>query len=373
MRFVVERRLDPSRTASWTGVTLSVVLALFMGGIVFLAAGANPLKAYWVMASGAFGNFYNLSEVLVKTIPLIFCGLSVAISAKILLWNIGGEGQLAAGGIGSAAVALFLSPHLPSAFVLPTMIVMGFLAGGLWASIPGLLKAKMGVNEILTSLMLNYVAIYWLEHLYFGPWRDPMGMGFPGTAMFPESAWLPRFPQTRVHLGLAFCVLAALILQWIFTRTRWGYEIRVIGENPRAARLAGMNITRYILGVMFVSGGLAGLAGMAEVSGIHYRLQQGLTVGYGYVGIIVAWLSRLHPVGILFVAFFLAGLLVGGDQLQAVMHLPSSVGLVLEGTLLFFILGSDFLSRYRLKLGPKMQVPHSNETNPKSNDRITVI
>jgi simple sugar transport system permease protein len=321
-----------------------------MGGIVFWSAGANPFEAYAVMAVGAFGSLYDISEVLVKAIPLIFCGLAVGLAAKILLWNVGAEGQLAVGGIGSAAIALFLSPFLPPVLVLPCMVIAGFLGGGLWAAITGLLKAKLGVNEILTSLMLNYVAIYWLEHLYFGPWRDPMGMGFPGTAMFPETAWLPRFPQTRVHLGLVFCILAALIILWIFARTRWGYEIRVIGENPKAARLARMNINGYIFWVIFVSGGLAGLAGMAEASGIHYRLQQGLTVGYGYVGIIVACLAKLHPMGILFVAIFLAGLLVGGDQLQAVMHLPSSVGLVLEGTLLFFVLGSDMLSKYRVRL-----------------------
>jgi len=353
MRIAIERRPNPSTWASWGGLGLSILLALIMGGIVFFMVGANPLKAYSVMAAGAFGSLYNISEVLVKAIPLILCGLSVAISAKILIWNIGGEGQLVVGGIGSAAIALFLSPYLPSFLVLPLMVLAGFIAGGLWASIPGLLKARMGVNEILTTLMLNYVAIYWLEHLYFGPWRDPMGMGFPGTAIFPESAWLPRFPQTRVHLGLIFGIVAAILLQVILWRTRWGYEIRVIGENPKAARLARMKTTQYILWVMFVSGGLAGLAGMAEASGIHYRLQQGLAVGYGYIGIIVAWLSRLHPTGLILVAIFLASLLVGGDQLQSVMHLPSSVGLVLEGTLLFFVLGSDFLSRYRIRLSPK--------------------
>jgi ABC-type uncharacterized transport system permease subunit len=348
MRIAIERRLNPSTWASWGGLALSILLALIMGGIVFFMVGANPLKAYSVMAAGAFGSLYNISEVLVKAIPLILCGLAVAISAKILIWNIGGEGQLAVGGIGSAAIALFLSPHLPSFLVLPLMVLAGFTAGGLWASISGFLKARIGVNEILTTLMLNYVAIYWLEHLYFGPWRDPTGMGFPGTAIFPESAWLPRFPQTRVHLGLVFGIVAAILLQVILWRTRWGYEIRVIGENPKAARLARMKTTQYILWVMFVSGGLAGLAGMAEASGIHYRLQQGLAVGYGYIGIIVAWLSKLHPTGLILVAIFLASLLVGGDQLQSVMHLPSSVGLVLEGTLLFFVLGSDFLSRYRI-------------------------
>jgi general nucleoside transport system permease protein len=345
----IERRLVPSKWASWGAMAVSVLLALVMGGLVFLCAGANPLKAYAIMFFGAFGDFYNISEVFVKAIPLILCGLSVAIPAKILIWNIGGEGQLALGGIGSAAIALFLTPFIPAPLVIPGMVIAGFLAGALWACIAGLLKAKLGVNEILTTLMLNYVAIYWMENLYFGPWRDPMGTGFPGTAIFPETAWLARFPETRVHFGLLFGVVAALVLQWAFYGTRWGYEMRVIGENPKAAAYARINVPRHILWVMFLSGGLAGVAGMAEVSGIHYRLQQGLTVGYGYAGIIVAWLSRLNPLAIIGVALFLAGLLVGGDQLQSVMHLPSSVGLVLEGTLLFFVLGSDFLARYRIK------------------------
>jgi general nucleoside transport system permease protein len=353
MKLVVERRIEISPFIQWTSVGLSVLLALIMGGVVFLSVGANPFTAYAVMAIGAFGSLNDFSEVLVKAIPLILCGLTVAISARILLWNIGGEGQLAVGGIGAAGVALYLSGHLPTMLLLPAMVIAGFLGGGLWASISGLLKAKLGVSEILTSLLLNYVAILWLEHLYFGPWRDPMGMGFPGTAMFPESAWLPRIPGTRVHLGLALGIFAAIVIHWVLSKTRWGYEIRVIGENPKAGQYAGMDITRNILLVMFLSGGLAGLAGMAEVSGIHYRLQQGLTVGYGYIGIIVAWLSRLHSGALVIVAIFLASLLVGGDQLQSVMHLPSSVGLVLEGTLLFFVLGSDFLSRYRIRLSRK--------------------
>ncbi len=346
--FRLERRVVPSKIASWGAVGVSVLLALIMGGVVFFCAGADPFKAYGVMFLGSFGNLYNISEVLVKAIPLILCGLSVAIPAKILIWNVGGEGQLALGGMGAAAIALFLTPFIPAPLVIPSMVIAGFLAGAIWAFIAGLLKAKLGVNEILTTLMLNYVAIYWMENLYFGPWRDPMGTGFPGTAIFPESAWLARFPETRVHFGLVFGIAAALVLQWAFYRTRWGYEMRVIGENPKAAAYARINVTRHILWVMFLSGGLAGVAGMAEVSGIHYRLQQGLTVGYGYAGIIVAWLSRLNPMAIIGVSIFLAGLLVGGDQLQSVMHLPSAVGLVLEGTLLFFVLGSDFLARYRI-------------------------
>jgi simple sugar transport system permease protein len=345
----LERRLVPSAAARWGGYGIAISFALGMGGVVFLLAGADPVAAYAVMARGAFGSLHDLSEVVVKATPLMLCGLAVAVAAKIQLWNVGGEGQLVLGGIGAAGVALFLSSHLPSAAVLPLMLAAGFLAGGLWALLAGVLRAKLDVNEILTTLMLNYVAIFWLEHLYFGPWRDPMGMGFPGTAMLSETAWFPRLPGTRIHPGILLALVAALLFQVALSRTRWGFEVRVIGASAQAARYAGMRISRTILWVMLLSGGLAGLAGMAEVSGIHYRLQQGLAVGYGYTGIIVAWLARLHPVGIVLTAFLIASVLVGGDQLQTVMHLPSAVGLVLEGTLLFFVLGSDVVSRYRVR------------------------
>ncbi len=328
---------------------MAVLAAFCMGGVVFLLAGAHPIAAYAAMAEGVFGNLDDLAEVVVKATPLVLCGLAVAMAARIRLWNVGGEGQLVLGGIGAAAVALFLAPRLPALAVLPLMLMAAFLTGGLWALLAGVLRAKLDVNEILTTLMLNYVAILWLEHLYFGPWRDPMGMGFPGTAMFPDAARLPRLFGTRIHLGILLGLAAAVVFHGALSRTRWGYEMRVIGESPKAAQYAGMPISRTILWVMFLSGGVAGLAGMAEVSGIHYRLQQGLAVGYGYTGIIVAALARLHPGGIILAALFIAGILVGGDQLQAIMHLPSAVGLVLEATLLFFVLGSDFLSQYRIR------------------------
>jgi general nucleoside transport system permease protein len=349
MSLRLEARPAPSRTAGYLGTGLALLLAFGLGGVVFLAAGANPLAAYAVMLEGAFGSLHDLSEVLVKAIPLMLCGLAVAVPARIQVWNIGCEGQLVLGGIGGAGVALYLTPHLPAGLALPCTIAAGCAAGAAWALVPGLLRARLGVSEILSTLMLNYVAITWLEHLFFGPWRDPMGMGFPGTAMFPEAARLPRLFGTRIHLGLAFALTAAGLLGWAISRTRWGFEVRVIGESPRAAEYAGMSLSRHVLWAMALSGGLAGLAGMAEAAGIHYRLQQGLAVGYGYTGIIVAWLARLSSGGILLVAVFLAGLLVGGDQLQSAMHLPSSVGLVLQGALLFFVLGSDILTRYRIR------------------------
>jgi simple sugar transport system permease protein len=203
------------------------------------------------------------------------------------------------------------------------------------------------------------VAILWIQYLYYGPWKDPQGFGFPGTAPFPEAAWLPRLKDTswlpqavdtgRVHYGLFLAILAAILIWILLDRTRWGYEIKVIGENPRAARYAGISIVRNILLVMILSGGLAGLAGFSQVSAISHRLQQGIVVGDGYTAIIVAWLARLNPFGVLLVALLLAGLFVGGDQIQITMGLPASVALVLQGAILFFVLGGNFFTQYRIR------------------------
>jgi len=346
----VEKRLTPSRTASFLVPFISLLLALIFGGIILLAAGANPLTTYKAMFLGAFGSKYSLSETMVKAIPLMLCGLGVSIAFRMLFWNIGAEGQLAVGGIAAAGVALFGAERLPAAVLLPAMLVAGFAAGALWGLVPALLKAFIRVNEIITTLMMNYIAILWVEYLFYGPWKDPAGYGFPGTAQFPETAWLPRLPGTRLHLGLAFAIVAAIFIWLVLGRTKWGYEIRVIGENPRAATYAGISLMRNIILVMVLSGGLAGLAGMAEVSGIAHRLQKGLTVGYGYTAIIVAWLGKLNPWGVLLVAISLAGLLVGGDQIQITMQLPAAVALILQGAILFFMLGGELFTRYRLRL-----------------------
>lgn len=346
----IEKRLAPSRTAGFLVPFISFLLALIFGGIILLAAGANPLTTYKAMFLGAFGSKYSLSETMVKAIPLMLCGLGVSIAFRMLFWNIGAEGQLAVGGIAAAGVALFGAKMLPAALLLPAMFVAGFTAGALWGLVPALLKAFIRVNEIIVTLMMNYIAILWVEYLFYGPWKDPAGYGFPGTAQFAEAAWLPRLPGTRVHLGLAFAIVAAVFIWLVLGRTKWGYEIRVIGENPRAATYAGISLMRNIILVMILSGGLAGLAGMAEVSGIAHRLQKGLTVGYGYTAIIVAWLGKLNPWGVLLVAILLAGLLVGGDQIQITMQLPAAVALILQGAILFFMLGGELFTRYRLRL-----------------------
>jgi len=345
---VFEKRLIRSRWAAIIVPITSLILALLFGGLILTVFGINPLQAYQVMLKGSLGDGYAISETLVKAIPLMLTGLGISIAFRMLFWNIGAEGQLAIGGIAAAYVALFLSDRLPPPLVLPAMFVLAVLAGALWGLIPALLKATIGVNEILTTLMMNYIAILLVEYLYLGPWRDPEGYGFPGSAPFPESAWLPRLTG-RVHAGLIFAILAAALLWFILTRTRWGYEIRVVGENPRAARYTGINIGRNILLVMFLSGGLAGLAGMAEVAGLTRRLY-GLTVGYGYTAIIVAWLANLNPWGVLLVAFLMAALLVGGDQIQIALQTPAAVAQVLQGAILFFVLGGSIFVNYRVRV-----------------------
>lgn len=348
----IEKRLEPSRAAGYLVPLGSLALALLCGAVILRLAGADPWKTYWAMAVGAFGGGYAFSETIVKAIPLMLCGLGVSVAFRMLFWNIGAEGQLAIGGFAAAGVALFFPkwlPGFPAWALLPAMVVAGFLGGALWGLVPALLKAYTRANEIIVTLMMNYIAVLWIEYLFYGPWKDPKGYGFPGSAPFPEAAWLPRWPGTRVHLGLLFALIAAFLIWIILVRTKWGYEIRVIGENTRAAVYAGINVTRNMLLTMILSGGLAGLAGMAEIAGISHRLQKGLTVGYGFTAIIVAWLARLHPWGVLLVAILLAGLLVGGDQIQITMGLPASVALILQGAILFFMLGGALLSEYRLR------------------------
>jgi simple sugar transport system permease protein len=349
-----EKRLEVSRRALILTPVVSLILALLFGALLLALAGANPWETYQAMAIGAFGSRYAITETLVKAIPLILTGMSVAIAFRMLFWNIGAEGQLVMGGIASAGIALFLTerfaflPQSPWVWI-PLMMLGAILAGALWGLIPALLKAYLDVNEIITTLMLNYIAILFYQYLYTTAWKDPAGFGFPGSAEIPEFAQLFRF-SGRLHAGLVIAIIAVFIVWIIMDKTRRGYEIRLIGENKRAAEYAGVSIIRNVILVMILSGGLAGLAGFSEVAGISRRLQQGLAAGYGFTGIIVAWLARLNPWGIVLVAVLLAGLLVGGDQIQITMGLPASVGLVLQGAILLFVLGSDVFTRYRLRI-----------------------
>lgn len=350
MKITFKKRLHPLTWRRYAITPATILAALCFGAVLFVWVGVNPVRAYVDMIRGAFGSLYNFSEVLVRASPLILCGLSVGLAGKMQIWNIGAEGQLVMGGVAGAGVALFFTPHIPGPMIIPAMLTAGFLGGALWGLIPGILRVRWHVNEIITSLMLNYVAIFWLEHLYFGPWRDPAGRGFPGTAMFVDSAWFPRFFGTRIHLGLFIGLLAALLIGYLLAHTQWGYHVRVAGANPRAAEYAQINIGGKILWVMIISGGLAGLAGISETAGIYYRLQQGLASGNGYMAIIVAWLAKLRPVSMIIIAICLGALTVGGDQVQISMQVPSAIGLVLQGAILFCVLAGQVLEEYEVEI-----------------------
>lgn len=357
-----EKRLEPSRLASMLVPLLSLLLAFLFGAVLLAVIGVSPWQTYQAMLAGAIGTptqwqdgqFYNMTELLVKAVPIILTGLSVAVAFRMLFWNIGAEGQLVMGGIATAAVALFLPSALPfipgSPWIyIPLMFIAAILAGAIWAVVPALLKAYLNVNEIITTLMFNYIAILWYQFLFTTAWKDPEGFGFPGSALIPEYTWIPRI-SGRLHWGLLLAITAAFVVWVIMDKTRWGYEIRLIGENARAANYAGVSIFRNIILVMILSGGLAGLAGFVEVAAISHRLQHGLAVGYGFTGIIVAWLAKLNPWGVVLVSILLSALLVGGEQIQITMGLPASVSLVLQGAILLFVLGGDVFTRYRLKL-----------------------
>ena len=346
----LEMRLDQPKSLVYLIPIASILLALIVSGFILLGSGANPLTTYWEMFSEAFGTSYGFSEVLVKATPLMLCGLGVMLTFKMLFWNIGAEGQLHMGAF--AATYIVLTGWEGSAWLMiPTMMLVAMIAGALWALIPAFLKVRLNVNEIITTLLMNYVAILWVDFLVYGPWKDPGTLNFPLTRQFPDGAQLFRFGDTRVHLGILFGLAAALILYFLQERSRWGYEITVMGENPNAAKYAGMNTKRNIIYVMLISGGLSGLAGMVEISGIQLRLLHGIsppTAPYGYTAIIVAWLARRNPWGVVLVSILLGGLYVGGEAIQIVMKLPVNIVLIIQALILFFVLGGDILSRYRV-------------------------
>jgi len=344
----VEKRAKVSKVSFLLIPLISIALALLFGAIFLWATGYSPMKIYMLMFTGSFGSFYNFSETMVKAIPLMLTGLAVSLAFKMSLWNIGAEGQLYMGAFMAGGVGLFF-PQLPAPVMLTCMVIAGFIGGALWGLIPGILKALVGVNETITTLMLNYVAILWVGYLVYGPWKDPNGF-MPFTKGFEEYALLPTLPGTRIHAGITFAIIIAVVLYIIFKRTTWGYQIGVIGESQKVASYAGMSIKKNIVLVMLISGGIAGIAGMAEVSGIIGRLQYNISPGYGYTAIIVAWLSRLNPFVIILVAIFFGGLLNGGYALQ-IVGLPAVMVSMLQGAILFFVLGGEMFTRYRIKLG----------------------
>lgn len=345
----LEKKLQPSLYAPVLIPLLSVLLALLVGGVFLMLTGREPIVVYQGMLTGAFGTSYGLSETVVKAIPLILAGLGVSLAFRMQLWNIGAEGQLYMGAFAASWLALAF-PKAPVWVLLPAMFLAGFIGGGIWGMLPAIPRALFKVNETITTLMMNYIAILWVNYLVYGPWKDPNGYNFPLSAPFTEAAILPTLGDSRIHFGLVIGLVAALIIFIMLRRTKWGFEVRVIGESPGAAKYAGINIFKNILLVMFLSGGLAGIAGMTEVSGVIQRLTPEISNGYGYTAIIIAWLSKLNPWAIIVVSFLFGGLQVGGYSVQS-SGVPAAIVAMLQGAILFFVLGGEILNRYEIKFG----------------------
>ncbi|HEX3032326.1 MAG TPA: ABC transporter permease [Bacillota bacterium] len=309
----LEKRLEPW-ALSWVIIPLvSIVLALLAAGLFLALAGKSPVEAYLAMFEGALGSKFALSETIVKVIPLGLCALGVSLAFRVQLWNIGAEGQFYMGAMAATWVALN-NPEGSRLVVLPEMFFAAAIAGGVWGLIPAIFRAFWKVNETITTLMLNYVAIIWVEYLIFGPWKDPKGFNFPLTAVFGPGATIPSLGNSRVHYGIFLVILAAIAVHILLKYTSWGFQLKVVGESQKAATYSGMSIVKTILLVMAASGALAGIAGMAEVAGLTQRLQQGISPGYGYSAIIIAWLSRLNPWAIIGVSFIFGGLITSGSS-----------------------------------------------------------
>ena len=329
---------------------LALGLTVFIGALLFAALGRDPLLGLYTFFIAPVSDLDGFAELLLKATPLVLCALGLAIGFRGNVWNIGAEGQLVMGAVAASGVALAFHGS-GGWWVLPLIVVAGGLGGMVWAAIPAFLKTRFNANEILTSLMLTYAAIHILGYLVHGPWRDPAGYNFPETRVFEDWAQIPILIEgTRLHIGVFAAVLAVAVC-WVFmSRSFAGFQIDVAGQAPAAAEYAGFNRKRIIWASFLISGGLAGLAGMAEVAGPLGQLNATFAPGYGFAAIIIAFLGRLHPVGVTIASLLMALLFLGGESLQVEMKLPKAVTGVFQGMLLFFVLACDVLVRYRLRV-----------------------
>lgn len=320
------------------------VLALCAGGLFLLVLGNNPFAIYGTILSGAFRSEMAIQATIKIMIPLLIASLGVMLAFKMKFWNIGGEGQLIMGGVFASYFALFHADW-PGFILFPVMFIAGIIGGGIWALIPAFFKVKFGTNETLFTLMLNYIALYLVSWLQEDPWRDPAANGFPKIASFDKSAVLPKLFGVQMGWVIALILVAVLFVYLRYTKQ--GYEISVVGESRATATYAGMNVQKIILRTMFLSGAVAGIAGMVQVTGSDRTLTTGVAGGVGFTAIIVAWLAQLNPVSSLIIAFLFSVLEKGSSVVQSQFGLSTDCADVLQGIILFFVLGCEFFIRYK--------------------------
>ena len=350
MRLELQKRIHASNTMALLSPVLAIALTLLTGAIMFALLGFNPAETLYVYFVKPLTDTWSLQELVVKASPLVLIGVGLTICYRSNNWNIGAEGQFTVGAItGSLIPILFHQWHSPMAF--PLMLVLGAIGGGLFGAIPAILKNKFAANEILTSLMLTYVALLALDYLVRGPWKDPQGFNFPESRLFHTGATAPSlFADGRMHIGALFAVIAAIAVFVLFARTLKGFEIRVLGATPRAGNFAGFSKERMILFAFITSGALAGIAGIIEVAGPIGQLVPTISPGYGFTAIIVAFLGRLNPIGVIFAGILLALSYLGGEAAQVEMGISEKTSKAFQGILLFYVLACDTLIHYRIRL-----------------------
>ncbi len=343
---------NPAPGGGWVLlVSVCAILAAFIAaGVIFWVFGISPSKAYQTIFVGTLGDARAAPEILRQAIPLLLCGVGLVVAFRAQFWNIGAEGQLLAGAVAAAGTALFVP--VPGFLMVPAMFLAGFVAGALWGLLPTLLRLRLDVNEVISTLMMNYIALFFVEWLIHGPWKGQESRGFAYTDGFPQTAWLGLIPGTRVHwLTLLLGLMLAAGCAFFLSRTALGFEIRVLGQNPTAARYAGINPLRTTVLAMIISAGVAGLAGVGEVAGIHHKLlaPEQVSLGYGYAAIIVAWLARGSPLAAILTALLLGLIFTSGDVMKVTLQMPFRVTDIFNGLILFFLIGSERLLYYRVR------------------------
>jgi len=350
-RISVQKRREPLTSRQGFVLMLSAVAAgILLGGLMFSLVGVSPLYAYGKILQGSFGSPQGWKEIGRKCIPLMMAGVGLVIAFRAVFWNIGAEGQMLVGAVGATWIALSFK-DAPSWLLLPSMFAIGLAFGALFCIIPAVLRSKFNVNEVITTLMLNYIAMQLVSYLIDGPWKGKTQHGYPYTDPFVEAARIPRIPGTYIHYPtLIMAVVACIVLYHFLERTKAGYEIKVTGYTSRAAQYAGISYTRTLLIVGLISGGLAGAAGVGEVAGVHGRLMYPYYIsgGYGFTAIIVAWLARLHPAGVIVSSMFVSAILVGGDAMR--LRVPLASVNIFTGLILLMLVSTEILRTHSIKV-----------------------
>lgn len=357
MRLKLEKRAEPSRFMLYATPIGAVVLTMIVGAIIFSVIGYNGIAAvYWVFIAPV-AQPYSWPDIALKASPLILIGVGLAVGNRAGIWNIGAEGQYIVGALAGVGVGIATLDQ-SGPWILPLMVLAGLVGGAVWGGVPALLRNRFNVNETLSSLMLTYVAIHLMNYLVTGPWKNKHGFSYPQTPQLTDDQLMPTLiPGTTVHWGVLITLVIAVLMWVLMTRSVFGFQVRVVGSAPQAARHGGFSQKRTVWAVFLLSGALAGLAGIFEVTGPYGQMTLGFPQNYGFTAIIVAFLGRLNPLGVILAGIVMAITYVGGDLAQSAAQLPNASKGIFQAMVLFFLLASDILVRYRVRVVSSAPTP----------------